>query len=303
MAKREVHDGIVTRNTDDSLGVRLRGGVYFESPTLFDGEYPVPAYPSFPFASNSGAGFFCVPKVGDKVEIEINVDDGTMDTSELVTPEPRWRCMIYDRINDIADEFKENYPYRMGWKSNSGHILLFEDSDGKESVSVISSGGHFLVLDDTSGAEQVFLEHKSGARLLFDQNGKISLKARAATRDPKVRAKDTFTPVFQELEMDQSKKQIKLYDHMGNILLIKESGVKITDKTGNFIDMSATGVKVNVKGKADIIATGKVTIKGAGIDLNGGAGAIGKVLTNPHTLSDFTGAPLLPGSTTVNASI
>ena len=103
MAKKEIHNAIVTRNTDLDLGVALRGGVFFNAPTLFDGEYPEPAMPCFPFASTKGAGLFFIPQVGDEIEVEILVDDGTFDTSDVEVPEPRWRCMIYSAAADIAE--------------------------------------------------------------------------------------------------------------------------------------------------------------------------------------------------------
>ena len=71
MAKKEVHRAIVTRNTDDDEGLRLRGAIYFNAPTLFDGEFPIPAQPCFPFASANGAGMFWVPQVGDEIEVQI----------------------------------------------------------------------------------------------------------------------------------------------------------------------------------------------------------------------------------------
>lgn len=61
-------------------------------------------------------------------------------------------------------------------------------------------------------------------------------------------------------------------------------------------------VMVEASGSADVKAGGKVTVKGSNIELDGGGGASEKVLTNPSTLSDFTGAPLMPGSSTVKAS-
>lgn len=147
MAKKEIHNAIVTRNTDIDLGVALRGGVFFNAPTLFDGEYPDPAFPCFPFASVKGAGLFFVPQVGDEIEVEILVDDGTSDTSDVEVPEPRWRCMVYSSSADIAEEFKKNYTRRMGWKSNSGHLFLFDDKEGEELVQLSHKIGTILQWD------------------------------------------------------------------------------------------------------------------------------------------------------------
>ena len=146
MAVVEVHNAIVTRNTDPDEGVALRGAIYFDAPTLYEGEYPIKAEPCFPMASDIGAGFFFVPKVGDEVEILIASNDpnSPYDNSDVELPEPRWRCGIYSNAADIGEEFKTNYPYRMGWKSNSGHLLMFDDFEGEEIVRLAHTLGTFI---------------------------------------------------------------------------------------------------------------------------------------------------------------
>ena len=169
MSKKEVHNAIVTRNQDDDLGTRLRGGVYFNAPTLFDGEFPLPAEPCFPFASANGAGMFFVPKVGDEIEVEIEAADETDDTTDVELPEPRWRCMVYSDVADIDDKFKENYPFRMGWKTNSGHMLLFDDKEGEEFVSLLSGKGHEFIMSDKEGEERIELKSKNGHTIIMDE--------------------------------------------------------------------------------------------------------------------------------------
>lgn len=136
--KKEYHIGIVTRNIEKASGITnpettstvsaqtLRGAVYFASDTLFDGEYPEPADPSFGYASNNGAGFFWVPRVGDSLLIEIDVS--------LDNPQPRYICSWYNNDNDIHPEFITNYPRRLGWATNCGHILVFDDTENEEFI-------------------------------------------------------------------------------------------------------------------------------------------------------------------------
>ena len=147
MAKIEIHNAIVTRNTDPDEGTNLRGAVFFSAPTLFDGEFPLPALPCFQYASSEGAGIFFVPQVDDEIEVIIQGDDGTFDTSDVELPEPRWRCMIYSDAADIADEFKTNYTKRMGWKTNSGHLLLFDDTEGQELLRLAHKIGNKMEWD------------------------------------------------------------------------------------------------------------------------------------------------------------
>lgn len=82
----------------------------------------------------------------------------------------------------------------------------------------------------------------------------------------------------------------------GEITVDGPTGIKITTMKGLDID-SVGPINVNAKGP--------VTIAGLTLKLDGTAGAMGAtdfVLTNPTTLSPFTGNPLVPFSTTVKVS-
>lgn len=138
MAK-QIHFAEVTRNTDEENGSQLRGAVYFTSETFTGGvEYPEPAEPIFPYANSTG-GFFWVPLPGDIIEIEI-------DTA-IEHPRPRWRGMVYSSVDELSEEFRNNYPFRMGMRSNAGHVLLFDDLNGEELLRLQHSFGTKLEMD------------------------------------------------------------------------------------------------------------------------------------------------------------
>lgn len=120
VGKFEKHFAIVTRVVDETLKESLRGAVFFKSDTLSgETEYPEPAEPSFPLAGKGGEGFFWVPQVGDQIEVEINAEDENAN--------PRYIRMLYSDEDEIADVFKENYPYRMGWTTRAGHVFYFDN--------------------------------------------------------------------------------------------------------------------------------------------------------------------------------
>jgi hypothetical protein len=95
-------------------------------------------------------------------------------------------------------------------------------------------------------------------------------------------------------------------------ITVSNAAVTITITAAGEVTISAPN-KVTIEGKAgvDIKSIGPVNIEGVGpmniktkgqIMLDGGTGASDFVLTNPTTLSPFTGAPLVPFSTTVMVS-
>lgn len=283
MAKTEIHNAIVTRNieSDPDSTALLRGAVYFEAPTLFDGEFPIPAQPCFPFASSpNGAGFFFVPKVGDEIEVMIQSDDpnNPHDSSDVENPEPRWRCMVYSDAADIAEEFKINYPFRMGWKSNSGSYFLFDDTEGSELVKLFHKVGTMLELN----AQGDWLEKIVQDKLQDITRDLIAMIGR--NRETTIQGDDTETI-----------SGAKTINVTGNVTIITDGNVDV--QAGGTVNVQATG-------DVDVNSDGKVTITGAAkVALDGGTGATGKLLVFPKALSDFTGSPIQPASDTLEGSL
>jgi len=249
MAKKEIHNAIVTRNieSDPDSTLRLRGAVYFDSPTLFDGEFPLPALPCFQFASLKGAGIFFVPKVGDEIEVEIESDDGTSDTSDVELPEPRWRCMIYSDPADIADEFKKNYPARMGWKSNSGHLLMFDDFEGQRQVLLRSQSGHELILDELKGQEKIRLKSAAGHQFILDD--------KKGTEQIQMVSKGGHAVVLDDTSGNES---IHIIHKSGALIQIIENGsITLLDKEGGYISLNTEEKEISI-----------VTPDGANISMN-----------------------------------
>lgn len=262
MAKKEIHNAIVTRNTDDDLGVGLRGAIFFEAATLFDGEYPLPAYPCFPFASDKGAGFFFVPKVGDEVEIEIAVDDGGHDTSDVELPEPRWRCMIYSKNADIDAEFKKNYPWRMGWKTNSGHLLMFDDKEGEEMIQ---------------------LSHKIGTILQINKEGSWLEKI----------IKNKIIDIANDYSIKVGGKEDRMIT--GNSTDIV-GGKKIITVTGD-CEITCAKAKVIASGDVEVTAGGNAKIMASEIHLNGSITEVTSKDSHMGVIDLITGFPIIPSNT------
>lgn len=130
----EKHYGIVTRIEDEKKGLKLRGAVYFRSETLTgESEYPIPAEPSFTIAGANQEGWFHIPQIGDQIEVELNVNN-----EHTV---PKYLRGIYSDEDEIADEFKENYGHRMGFKSRSGHLFLLDNKEDALLVKLMHSIG------------------------------------------------------------------------------------------------------------------------------------------------------------------
>jgi len=192
MAK-EYHIGIVTRNIIKASGITsftktakesssLQGAVYFQAETLYEGEYPEPARPCFGYASALGAGLFWVPKVGDTLLIEI---DNSLDI-----PDPRYIASEYTNDYDIHRDFKKNYPWRLGWFTNCGHRLVWDDKEDEE---------------------QIYFEHTFGGRYNFKKDGSYELWIREITdRDEKDEEKDKYEEDWYKQFLDYTEKMFQM---------------------------------------------------------------------------------------------
>lgn len=266
MSRKEIHNAIVTRNieADEATTLLLRGAVYFNAPGLFDGEYPLPAEPCFPFASANGAGFFVVPKVDDEIEIEVAVDDPNNpdDTTDAELPEPRWRCMVYSKAADIAEEFKVNYPFRMGWKSNSGHFLLFDDKEGFELVKLF---------------------HKVGTFLEMTKDGDLIENV----------VRDRVVTIVRDLVQTITGKRVENITGDSTETI---GGKKVFNITGD-CNINCNNANIVAAADVSIMAGGNCIIMAAQIQLNGTASEATSKASHLGVIDLITGAPIVPTTT------
>jgi hypothetical protein len=154
MSFYEVHTGEVSGNKDPEK----RGRLMVKFTDIFEGEWPEWVDPCFPFAGNN-CGFFVLPPIGAAVECEVYRGEG--EDASIDTPRIRWRGALYNRVDAIPEECKENYPRVIAFKSPG------RDGDG----------GHILVFDDTEDFPFIRLGHgtKIDAYLHFNKDGSVFL--------------------------------------------------------------------------------------------------------------------------------
>lgn len=83
------------------------------------------------YSGKGDAGMFFVPDVGEVVEIEVVVgssDDDVPGLGLLTSPDYRWRCTIFPDTDSVPAEFRQDYGKRMGIKTPSGQIFMFDES-------------------------------------------------------------------------------------------------------------------------------------------------------------------------------
>lgn len=219
--------GIVIDNKDpDQLG-RVRVWVPSLFPVEGDAQPPADnpsvsewAWPCSPFGGTAEQAMFFVPEVGAKVWVEY--EEGNLDS-------PIWVGVFWSKpggqteVPTEAIDMQDNEPKIRLVKTSSGHVLEFNDTEGKESVTV---------------------RHKDGAMLYFDEKGSVTVGNKNGT--------------FLYLNADDA--EFSLADEGGNNLRLGDRNVTLTNKDGTVVDIAGPAVQIvakNVMLRSDTVSLGE----------------------------------------------
>jgi uncharacterized protein involved in type VI secretion and phage assembly len=131
--------GIVTSIEDEEHLGRIR----VKFPYIGDQMESGWARLSTPWAGK-GRGHYFVPEVDD--EVLVAFQDGDLRYPYILGC--LWSAEALPPILDPALQKREI-------RSKSGHKLTYDDSEGRQTVTLQSQGGHSIVLDDTTGGAKV----------------------------------------------------------------------------------------------------------------------------------------------------
>jgi hypothetical protein len=136
------YSGIVKNNEDaEKLGI-----LQVSVPTIFPADEQVPARAALPY------GMFFVPENGTNIWVEFEGGDSS--------------CALWTGVQHVAGtwagEAAKNPPTVRALKTASGHLLIFDDTDGSESI----------VLADGKNAHELKFD-AAGIRLTDGKNGHV----------------------------------------------------------------------------------------------------------------------------------
>jgi len=176
------------------------------------------ALPCFAYGGGQGFGVIAVPPTGAQVVAEFM--EGDIST-------PLWTGAFWRTTDEVPEEFTGNSaPSAKVMKTESGHVLVFEDKDGEETVTLKSTAEAVLEMDP------------NGSFALTDSGG--------AT-----------------VTLDASSSEIKIEDANGNSMVMSSSGITVKDGSGNEIATTSGGI--NIKAPATVTIEGaSVALGGSG---------------------------------------
>jgi hypothetical protein len=173
------------------------------------------ALPCMPYGGGADYGMLTVPPIGAQVIAEFLEGDPSS---------PVWTGTFWRQPSEMPSEYQGTTTKI--FKTESGHLMSFEDEDS---------------------AEQITLRSAAGAELVMDPDGAIVLTDQAGSK----------------VTLDAPGSQIAIEDANGNSLVMSSAGISCTDANGNEIKAAASGIEL--KSSAVITLEGSmISVAGAG---------------------------------------
>jgi uncharacterized protein involved in type VI secretion and phage assembly len=207
----------------DNQDPQKRGRLKLRVPSVLADQETDWALPCMPFGGGAAYGWFAIPEVDAQVWVEFEEGDIT---------KPIWVGTFWQQADQVPEPAQLDEPTTRLFQTPAGHLLQFDDEDGKE---------------------RTLLFHPKEAQLEIDEKGTIVLTDGGGST----------------LTMDADAGEVVVEDSNGNTLTMGSSGTTVEDSNGNKIEMAASGItlegqQVVVKGSTVMLAGqgGEPIIKG-----------------------------------------
>jgi phage protein D/phage baseplate assembly protein gpV len=195
-------------------------------------------------------GFMCLPEVNDEVLIAFEHGDvsrpyivGALWSSTDKPPKPKSEAIAQGKVNQRV------------LKTRAGHLIVLDDKQGEEQVSVTSKSGHTVILDDKSGSEKITIKDKTGNNSMVIDSTKNSMTI-AVNGDFSVTAKGKVT-IKSTMDMT--------LEATGNG---KFKGMQLALEGVSKGELKAPMVDINGTGQAALKSSGILQIQGSLVKIN-----------------------------------
>ena len=242
--------GLVTNN-EDPMGLAR---VKVKIPTLFDSDESFWARLVAPTAGKD-RGFLAIPEVND--EVLIAFENGDQDRPYVLGA--LWSS-VDPPPNGTATVINSGSVDQRLWRSRAGHLFIFDDTGGKESIQIIDkTGNNHIIITSSDNKLEVQLD---GDIEVTSKTGRISVTAEQDIAIESKSGKVSVKGVTTEFEARNSA-TMKSGSSMDF-----ESGTSLGAKAGSSLAMSgATSAKMSAP-KVDVQGDAMTNIKGGVVNIN-----------------------------------
>src|SRR5262249_2404512 len=187
--------GIVTNNRDEEHLARVK----VKFPTLFEQDESHWARLAVPMAGKE-RGFLAMPEVNDEVLIAFEHGDpnrpfvlGALWNGQDVPP--KGTADLVDGSGVVNQRI---------WRSRSGHLFLFDDTNGKESIRIVdkTDKNHITI----TSSDDKLVVHLEGDIEITSQTGQIKMTAQKDISLESQSGKISLKAINAEVEAQQSAK-------------------------------------------------------------------------------------------------
>ncbi len=230
-------------DTADPLSI---GRCKLTVPSVLGAESSDWALPCVPYGGGADFGFLMIPPAGSQVIAEFLEGD---------VSSPMWTGAFWRQASELPSE-QAGKPEIKVLKTESGHVLSFDDTGGAEAITLTSAKEAVVKMDD------------DGSIILTDQAG-------------------------SRVTLDAAGSEIVIEDANGNSITLSSTGIACKDASGNEITTAGSGV--TLKSSAVISIEGSmVAIAGSGGEpLIKGTTFLSMFNTHVHTTT-APGSPTSP---------
>ncbi|MBQ9395155.1 MAG: hypothetical protein IJU23_06505 [Proteobacteria bacterium] len=204
--------------------------------------------------TGSDFGSFWLPEIDDEVFVEFEEGDfarpiimGALWNGECQSPRKLKYSPDQTEVDVPNNEQGGKNDFRF-IRSRMGHTLGFVDKEGEGGVSLRSNKSAELYIDDKDGSEKIRLYDKDQKQWLEIDTVNKKITLQTDTGDILIKAKE-------KIDIDCK-----------NLNINATENIKI--KAGKNISQDCTKYAANSSGATEIVASGKMKLVGATIDLN-----------------------------------
>jgi len=184
----------------DNEDPEQRGRLKLTIPTVLGAETSDWVLPCFPYGGGAGFGWLAVPPRDAQVVVEFIEGD---------ISSPIWTGTFWRGEAEVPEDLSEgNEPTTKLLKTESGHLLSFEDKDGETKITLRSAKEALVEMDD-----------EGSIALTASDGAVVTLDAKAGT--------------------------LTVADANSNTLTMSSSGIECSDGNGNSITTSSGGIEVS----------------------------------------------------------
>jgi len=199
-------------DTEDPEGL---GRIKLSIPSVLGEAVSDWALPAVAYGGGADYGMLMVPPVDSQVLAEFIEGDPSS---------PIWAATFWRDPSELPEEYQS--PSTKILKTESGHLLTFEDKEGDEAITLRSATDAEILMDPDGS---ILLTDSGGAKIMLDAAGS----------------------------------EILIEDANGNSIALSSAGITCTDANGNEIKSAGSGIDVTSAAVVNIEGS-QVTVAGAG---------------------------------------